>query len=237
MITLVAMRILLTWISLTSSQTPESISKEISILRTGTFHGDEIKAVSGETWFGLFPSTEGFELIRTQISVEEVYDPILDDRKGAYTGKKVSSSSHGEPLVMIKGIAGLSEGPVKTVFGGTKFIYPAEHLSLKFGENDYYSLRAFGEAVDRPGDVLLKNYTIEFSHMGRRQIIAMFERLAMDGSPELIWAGDLDRDGRLDLLLDLTDHYNVQLYSLFLSSQAGPHEIVKLVAQFRHVGC
>ncbi|HLL22365.1 MAG TPA: hypothetical protein VK427_09550, partial [Kofleriaceae bacterium] len=49
-----------------------------------------------------------------------------------------------------------------------------------------------------------------------------------DGIPELLWAGDLDRDGAMDLLLDVTPKYSFQLYRLYLSSAAteGPFAAV-----------
>ena len=46
--------------------------------------------------------------------------------------------------------------------------------------------------------------------------------LGDDASPTLLFAGDLDRDGKLDLIFDTTDHYNVRRPTLFLSSQAAP---------------
>ena len=48
--------------------------------------------------------------------------------------------------------------------------------------------------------------------------------------PQILWAGDIDRDGKLDLLLDLTDHYNVSIPTLFLSSEAAEDELVAEVA-------
>lgn len=44
---------------------------------------------------------------------------------------------------------------------------------------------------------------------GRSQILARNLGRDEDATPSLPWAGDLDRDGRLDYLLDTTDHYNV----------------------------
>ena len=43
-----------------------------------------------------------------------------------------------------------------------------------------------------------------------------------DASPRLLFAGDIDRDGKLDLIVDTTDHYNKSRPTLFLSSPALP---------------
>jgi hypothetical protein len=62
-------------------------------------------------------------------------------------------------------------------------------------------------------------------------------KVTPEGSPRLIWCGDLDGDGRLDLLIDTTDNYNVGAPALFLSSKAARGQLVKKVAEFYYVGC
>ena len=61
--------------------------------------------------------------------------------------------------------------------------------------------------------------------------------LSDDGGAVLLFAGDLDRDGKLDLVFDTTDHYNVARPTLFLSSQARPGELLHEVARTTSVGC
>jgi hypothetical protein len=61
--------------------------------------------------------------------------------------------------------------------------------------------------------------------------------LGDDASPALLFAGDLDRDGHLDLILDATDHYNVGRPTLYLSSPARDGELVRRVAVNESVGC
>ena len=53
----------------------------------------------------------------------------------------------------------------------------------------------------------------------------------------ILWAGDLDRDGQPDLIMSLSDHYNVMETALLLSSKADKGELIKLVATFRATGC
>jgi hypothetical protein len=61
--------------------------------------------------------------------------------------------------------------------------------------------------------------------------------LGDDGGVQLRFAGDLDRDGQVDLLLDLSDHYNVQVPTLFLSRGAGDDAVVRTAAMQRITGC
>jgi hypothetical protein len=58
-----------------------------------------------------------------------------------------------------------------------------------------------------------------------------------DALPQLLFAGDLDRDGRLDLLIDTTDHYNVSKPTLFLSSAAYKGVFLRRVSEHVAVGC
>jgi hypothetical protein len=49
------------------------------------------------------------------------------------------------------------------------------------------------------------------------------------------WAGDLDRDGRLDLAVNLSRKYSLHPHRLLLSSAAAPGQLVGDVALFETV--
>jgi hypothetical protein len=54
---------------------------------------------------------------------------------------------------------------------------------------------------------------------------------------QLLWAGDLDGDGKLDLLFDLSTHSGAGARRLFLSSAARKGEAVREVAVLETTGC
>ena len=58
-----------------------------------------------------------------------------------------------------------------------------------------------------------------------------------DSMIRFIWAGDIDRDGFLDLFLDISPKYSFSNPALFLSSKAGDNELLKLVAETILSGC
>jgi hypothetical protein len=60
---------------------------------------------------------------------------------------------------------------------------------------------------------------------------------ASERPPTVLWAGDLDLDGGLDILLDTSDHYNVTEMRLFLSSAVQREPLPSEVARFTHTGC
>lgn len=80
---------------------------------------------------------------------------------------------------------------------------------------------------------------------GRRQVLASFTiyrpqpnlEFAAEANPRLLWAGDLDRDGRLDVLIDLSNHYSVSRPTLFLSAPATGDDKLRKVAEFVTTGC
>jgi hypothetical protein len=76
-------------------------------------------------------------------------------------------------------------------------------------------------------------FRVEIGANGRFQPLYS-TRESDEGSWSLVWAGDLNRDGRLDLLLRASHHYNVDVLRLFLAGRDGRlHE----VAAFQTTGC
>ncbi len=58
-----------------------------------------------------------------------------------------------------------------------------------------------------------------------------------ESNASIQWLGDLDRDGKLDLIVDASGHYNVSEPRLYLSGKAESGSLVKLVASRRTTGC
>lgn len=79
----------------------------------------------------------------------------------------------------------------------------------------------------------------------QKQILAYFEiykdqKLVEPSRPFLIWAGDLDRDQKLDLLVDVARHYNNFYAKLFLSTYTQVDDqqaiLLKNVVSYSSVG-
>lgn len=76
------------------------------------------------------------------------------------------------------------------------------------------------------------NYTIKLRYKNKEEVIVNIEGGNIEGSTYayVIWAGDLDRDGRLDLILNAPDSYAWRFYlRLFLSSKADEGQMLKQV--------
>ncbi len=206
----------------------------ISLIATGEFHGHEITAKSGERWLGLFPTSDGFALLSTTLKVEAVHDSLVDATPKVKTGKKVSVNRIREPVFLVNGTSILRRGAVNTVFADEKYLGNGGFVDLSMGGKNYQLKVVSTDPT--PANILMPNSKLIFSSAGKSQIIFSAEE-PDDGSWSLLWAGDLDGDGMLDLYMDLHNKYNSSQRRLFLSSQASRGSLVKEVAEFSIVGC
>ncbi len=200
----------------------------ISLMQTGTFHGDEIMARSGEQWLGLVPRGDGFVWRRMGVTVQAVEDPLLDTA-GEKTGKEVTVAG-GTPVLLVRGFKAPAGGRVVTAMARPEGLPLIGEKPLELtcrGCGPGYSLRLDSST---PSRLLLQSG-------GTEQILYEWTDGFIDQHCELIWAGDLDGDGRLDLVMNLSGHYNVSETTLFLSSTRQQGKLVRKAAVFRIVGC
>ena len=213
------------------------IESKIQLLQVGAFHGDEVSAESGEVWLGLHSTSDGYALIPSKITVETVYDPFVDNA-GEQTGKVVSVEGQTRPLFLIKGLNAPERNSIKTLSAEQTILSPGKSLTLGLdGKNESY-LTAYGEGDVGPnGFTSLENYSLELSKGQLSQELLAYS--STNGAiPTLLWAGDLDGDGQLDLVINATPHYAIaSAPMLFLSSMAKGGNLVQKVAIFIATGC
>ena len=197
------------------------------ILLPGTFHGDEVAEPIGKNWFALIDHNNQYRLEHVSPRIETVYDPVLDDEsnKSSYTGKSIEVSKK-KPLLLIRS-KWLKQGPIvqaeitgETVkFGGK--IFTLDHKCNK-----------------KPNANGLKDCKVYLNNGISTQFVASTSEGESDLAKTVFleWAGDIDRDGKLDLILRV-DWYNNSSTQLYLSSQAKKTNLIKKVAEFSSQGC
>lgn len=209
------------------------------ILVDGCLHHEEVEAVSGNNWYGLYQSNKTYILKSVDVNLDKCYDVVLDE-EGDSTGIKISAE--GEPIFLIQAPNDLVEGEVATLLIETKELKPGDLVGLGGFDERHFSLAAMGDITDEgnrhPYDLAINNYRVKlYDQDAKSQTLVEFERSSFEGLPMILWAGDLDRDGTPDLILNIRNHYNIMHYALFLSSEAEPGQMVKLVAELRLTGC
>ncbi len=235
-------------------------AKGIRIHRTGKFAGKNVTACDGESWFGLFPTENGFELKQCKVRVVPFRDFCMGDTEEEKTGREVCVEGEVEPLFLIHGMDTLQEGDVETCIKLEKphnsgiFLFPGQHLSARLpipgksaGATRLYALVALGEAVEADpglGYAVMRHYQIVLNRtqaaaqeLTGSQILREYAEFDLEGPPKLIWAGDLDRDGQLDVFMNTYHEYAAREYTLFLSSMAEMGELVKEVASYLVPSC
>ena len=213
------------------------VEPEIQLLQVGAFHGDEVSAKSGEIWLGLYSTPDGYTLTPSRITVETVYDPFVDNA-GEKTGKAVSVEGQTRPLFLIKGLDVPKRKYVTTLSAEGAILNPGKSLDLRLEGKNENHLTAYGEGDIGPNRFTpLKNYSLELYKGQLSQELVAYSS-TYGAIPTLLWAGDLDGDNQLDLVINATPHYTV--YSapmLFLSSMAKDGNLVQRVAIFVATGC
>lgn len=215
----------------------EACPPEATLLEVGEFHGEEVAAETGERWVGLHISDQGSMLLDYTITVAAVHDPYLDegDQK---TGKKVSVDIPLEPVFLVNSDWLLQSGPVETVFeGNDEPLGSTSPLEMRIA-GAAYQIKITGDEGDKCWpDGLPKNAKLVLRNGESSQVLYTLQECGSDPTWRVLWAGDLDKDGKLDLYVSVTQHYNVSERKLFLSSQADEGDLVAEVAEFVTTGC
>lgn len=211
----------------------------INVLPPGQYHESEVPHPDGSSWLALIVENDQSRLEPVRLRITQVYDPIVDnDEKGPHTGKIVTTEPALNAMLLVQG-AVLREGAVKSAaVAGSKTGLAEKTISF---ESSAYTLSVSsgcGQEKSPCQWILSQGGKTQMLH---EIYVTNAEDNALDtDSPNtgIVWAGDLDGDQRLDLILDVSNHYNsVADLKVFLSSQAKQDQLVGEAGTFHAVGC
>jgi hypothetical protein len=194
------------------------------------FHGDEIKCYRGdEPWLALVRNGDVWSLLPAKPAFKRYFDALTDE-DGQTSGVRITLAMRGVQFLCL--LKGLKAGSVATV--GFKGVVPplpdaGTVTEFSFLDKRYTVISRF---------VFPQQALQERLFIGRNGNRKYFFPPCRDceGSPALLWLGDLDRDGRLDAIYDDTDHTNVSYIRLLLSAQAQPGELMRYAAGIDRTG-
>ncbi|MEO8071914.1 MAG: hypothetical protein ABI686_01585 [Acidobacteriota bacterium] len=208
-------------------------------LETGEVsNGEDIKAKSGETWFGFFNESNEDVLRPTKIKISHRKENTL-------TWTNISVKDKNEPLFLVKGLKNIKKRKVVTLFRGVTFEEADENKQPTYLRNGFvkdfrlgetnYTLRVkegVNEEQQRVWVLLLETGKVS-------QIISHITYSGEEAEVgNLFWVGDLDGDNKLDFYMDFYG-YEKGYYStgLFLSSEAKKGKLVKNFDYLMFGGC
>lgn len=213
---------------------PEETAEQ-TLLIPGSYHGDEVNSKSGERWFALEDKSAKCLLRQATLRVRQEKDFVSNDM----TGKNVGITEPYRPTFLVRRLLGLKVGEVSCakVSPSSKEVSLKQPLSLVLASTKY-SIKMTN--TPKPGSEY-SEYRLTLSNGKMDQILdgakeARFPE-DMQFSLNLIWAGDLDHDGKLDLLINTSFGDNCSQPTLFLSSGAARGKLVRKFATFTSFGC
>lgn len=220
----------------------DSILK-VSILQTETFHNDEVdQNLEKKTWFGIFKENENYTLKETKITIINDYDPVIDEDESEKTGWNVSASIKDTCLVLIEKQPYLTNRKISSIKIKEE-ILPNQKSKFYFKDIEY-TLFATGDIKKGQGDSEngeISNYKLylETKINGEQKTTLLVARKNFDDQMiNILFAGDIDGDDKLDLIIDTASHYNVSSPTLYLSKPAAAEgKIIKPIGIFTYVGC
>ena len=177
-----------------------------------------------DNWYDFYQDdkTGEYHLHKANITVEKYYCDCRQDYASGYSSERPS-------LLLIRGLK-TKKKPVKTLVLPIENITLEENHSFRFDKKTY-TFRAEGTVrTDGHHDEYwykVKDYKLYLSDGKNEQLMTTVEYF--DGtSPDIVWVGDMDGDGKPDFVLRTATWYENERLELYLSSIAGKGELFKL---------
>ena len=219
-----------------ATKTPNSsISESIFIILPTSYASEDLDStIESKTWVGLFSNDKDNSVTcyKTKLKMKPIHSPMVDD-EGEMSGIKIYCEGYdNDPMLLIAGIEIPENMQIDSYKGLKNRLLPGE--SMQLGDN---TIKASG-TVDECGRV--RNYKLLITGIKNgtsiEQIFLEQDHFD-DAMIQIIWTGDIDKDGFPDLYLDISYKYSFSNPALFLSSKAGDNELLKLVADIKLFGC
>ncbi len=225
------------------STSAENSVSQAKVLMVGTFHGDEVMDESNQyKWFGLFKNKTNYYLKRTNIKISLAYDPIIDTEVNDKTGKVVRTSEKDSCLILIEQLPFLKENIIPHINLEEEYILPDETVLFRYLGVEY-SLFATADDLKSKDEIEsqdFKNYKLYLTATidgVKSESLLVTHKNFDDRMVKILFIGDIDGDTLLDLIIDVSNHYNATCPSIFLSKPSNKGELIRLIGSHTSVGC
>lgn len=195
---------------------------------------DHLNPVSSLTknWMELDENNGEYFLGKADFEIEKGFDEC--------TGDSLKSISPKNKTIIFMDYPQLKVGKVKSLKINKARIWPKEKVAYTFN-GVTYTFRAEGKvlsefkvASDDNAEEIFKNvshYKLYLTIGNGAEKLLLAEESFQDTFVELLFAGDIDGDGKLDFVFGANRNYEEERVILFLSSKAENDEVVKKVSE------
>lgn len=213
---------------------PEFVN-DFEILLPSTYRDWENKNPANsltKNWVDLYEKNGKYYLGKSDFKLESGFSECSgDSTKGIISKNKT---------VLFLDSKELKLGEIKSLKIDKNKIWPKEKIAFTFNNVEYF-LRAEGEILssfkvynDNEKEEIfhnVKNYKLYISTKDIPEKLLLKEDSFNDTFVELLFAGDIDNDGKLDFIFGANRNYEEERVILFLSSKAEKENVVKKVSE------
>jgi hypothetical protein len=212
-------------------------NSDISILYVGDYMKGEIDInLMNKEWWGVFEDNKQSFIKKVEIKLEKIEPDIQYDWE-----YRVSVENEKKCIFLLTGL-NLSDKTFNH-FTTQDVIRDSEVFTFEFGPYHTF-ISSEIESLNFIGDVPRTDYSVFLNYQTqdilKTQELFIFPSYDSSLYLSLIWAGDLDNDGKTDFLINIPTPPNNELgfsSGLFLSSKAASNALIKLVAFHIQRGC
>ena len=214
-----------------------SVDSNIEILYTGDYKTGElhVKMLNRE-WWGLYVKDKISYVKKVELRLDKLEPDIQYDWE-----YRVSVDDNKNCIILFTGLD-LTEREIN-YFTDNHIIRNNEEFTFEFGPYHTF-LNSELKTTESMGEILKRDYSIHLNYKSNKKLttqeLFLFPCYGEELLISLIWAGDLDNDGKTDFIIQIPTPPNNEMgdsSGLFLSSKADSKELVKLVAYFISTGC
>jgi len=168
-------------------------------------------------WVGLFQNTKvSYFLHEIDIELIKAHHPMVDDENDK-TGVQVFCNPNN-PKIAFSNPENFNLGEVKHCQNYKTIIYPEDTTILKFDDKEYLFTATGKKEIYPSGEIDVSDYKLFITN--DQGVVQKIDEAAFfdDHIFEIFWAGDLNGDNLLDLIIDVSYKYSFVEIVLFLSS-------------------